>query len=152
MCSFFYRPRKIIRISLAILCGILTGVIITILWLMRPYTSSEDYSGDCNTDCLVAHAGGKTLGGETYTNSREALINSIKKGYKYIELDLYFTKDSQLVCLHKLDDFMKMTGRSIDELDSKTFCNVKFYNKYSPMRLSEAVEIWNQSSFVFVTD
>ncbi|MEL6444474.1 MAG: glycerophosphodiester phosphodiesterase family protein [Bacteroidota bacterium] len=52
----------------------------------------------------VAHAGGG-LDGQTYTNSMEALDQSAARGFVYIELDLLFTTDGELVCLHDWDDF-----------------------------------------------
>ncbi|MEM6783472.1 MAG: glycerophosphodiester phosphodiesterase family protein [Bacteroidota bacterium] len=51
----------------------------------------------------VAHAGGG-LDGQTYTNSMEALDQSIARGFVYIELDLLFTTDGYLVCLHDWND------------------------------------------------
>jgi len=47
----------------------------------------------------IAHAGG-AINNVTYTNSYEALESNIKKGFLYFELDLSFTSDEKLVCLH----------------------------------------------------
>lgn len=47
----------------------------------------------------VAHAGGHLLG-RVYTNSLEALDHSANLGFKLFELDLSFTSDNNLVCLH----------------------------------------------------
>ena len=47
----------------------------------------------------VAHAGGG-IDGETYTNSYEALDRAVNDGFRYLELDLSFTSDDQLVCIH----------------------------------------------------
>ena len=49
---------------------------------------------DISKEYLIAHAGG-SIEDTIYTNSYEAIINSINKGYKYIEIDfrilnLYF--------------------------------------------------------------
>ncbi|MCP4651960.1 MAG: sulfatase-like hydrolase/transferase [Candidatus Omnitrophica bacterium] len=47
----------------------------------------------------IAHAGGG-IDEKTYTNSLEALNENIKNGFKYFELDFYFTSDKHLVCIH----------------------------------------------------
>lgn len=48
---------------------------------------------------LIAHAGG-IIREMTYTNSREALEESYRKGYRYFEIDLCFTRDRHLVLIH----------------------------------------------------
>ncbi|QDP00358.1 glycerophosphodiester phosphodiesterase family protein [Thalassotalea sp. PS06] len=47
----------------------------------------------------IAHAGGN-VGGQSYTNSIQALEVNAEKSFKYFEIDFSFTKDDQLVCLH----------------------------------------------------
>lgn len=60
---------------------------------------------------LIAHAGGKTKG-HPYTNSKEAVLESIAKGFKFIELDLLITKDCQIIAAHDWDKLSEMTGLS----------------------------------------
>ena len=63
----------------------------------------------------IAHAGGG-VNDLTYTNSVEALNHSLKKGFKYFELDFSFTKDEQLVCVHDFQQtFTKLTGIKLGE-------------------------------------
>ena len=47
----------------------------------------------------IAHAGGG-LGENVYTNSFEAMQNSVENGMEYLEIDLSFTSDGELVCIH----------------------------------------------------
>jgi glycerophosphoryl diester phosphodiesterase len=50
----------------------------------------------------IAHAGGwvdRTI----FTNSLQALDHNLKRGFKYFELDLSYTKDRQLVCIHDFE-------------------------------------------------
>ncbi|MCR5050106.1 MAG: hypothetical protein K6A36_03385 [Paludibacteraceae bacterium] len=47
----------------------------------------------------IAHAGG-SVGRYRYSNSIEAVQNSLEHGMKYIELDLCLTSDNQLVAWH----------------------------------------------------
>ena len=51
----------------------------------------------------VAHAGGQ-LDGATYTNSLEALEKNYEAGFRAFEIDLSFTSDRELVCLHDWDE------------------------------------------------
>lgn len=48
---------------------------------------------------FVAHAGG-AVGGLPYTNSRQALDGSWKRGFRLFEVDLSWTSDGKLVLLH----------------------------------------------------
>ena len=121
------------------------------VWLMRPLVIDKSSTIPLNPNMIIAHAGG-SIGGHTYTNCKEALLKSISEGYQLIELDLYGTTDDQIVCLHKLENFHEMTGLSIYKFDTKTFKNVRFYNKYTPLTLKEAIEIWEKHPFIFVTD
>ena len=121
------------------------------LWLSRPLVESPEEINVFRQNCLIAHAGG-AIDGYTYTNSKEALINSLDKGFRYIELDLYETTDSNVVCLHGLEDYCQMTSIGVETLDTKTFLSHKLYGKYTPMTLSDAIKIWEQRPFLFVTD
>ena len=47
----------------------------------------------------IAHAGGQ-FNGATYTNSLEALDRNYGAGFRAFEIDLSFTSDGELVCLH----------------------------------------------------
>ena len=57
----------------------------------------------------IAHAGG-AIDGIRYTNSKEAILNSISKGAKYIELDLSLTRDGKLVAVHDWHWFNELTN------------------------------------------
>ncbi len=56
----------------------------------------------------VAHAGG-ALDDRPATNSMDALDMSIKKGFRYFELDFKFTSDGHLVCIHDWDSAFENT-------------------------------------------
>lgn len=59
----------------------------------------------------IAHAGG-SLGGQTYTNAMEALAAN-GAAYDLIEIDLSWTADGHLVCLHDWDaPFLAVDGLS----------------------------------------
>jgi len=63
----------------------------------------------------VAHAGGG-IKKQTYTNSLEALNDNIQKGFRYFEIDLSFTRDGRLVCLHDWDEsFTRSFGFKVEK-------------------------------------
>lgn len=47
----------------------------------------------------VAHAGGG-VDGVKYTNSREAIVESLGRGFEWVEIDFAWTTDGVLVCMH----------------------------------------------------
>ena len=128
-----------------------TILVFVFLWLARPLEkSSEDINALCPNH-LIAHAGG-AINGHTYTNSKEALTSALENGFRYVELDLYETTDSNVVCLHSLKDYRKMTSTDCEVLDTKSFLCHQFYGKYKPMTLNNAIKIWEERPFYFVTD
>lgn len=142
----------IINVVFITIALVILLVAVAVACLMRPLDDNTSSIKSLNSKMLIAHAGG-LIDGYSYTNCKEALFKSISEGYHYIELDLYGTTDGQIVCLHKLENFHEMTGlTNIYKFDSKTFKNVLFYNKYTPLTLKEAIEIWETHPFTFVTD
>lgn len=103
----------------------------------------------------IAHGGG-AMGRRTYTNSREAILQSIERGYSFIELDLDTTSEGVLVAMHSWRSFHKSTGHSeygdsIFPLDS--FKSALIYQEYTPVTIDEVVEILQQNPSIFlVTD
>lgn len=144
-------PRsRIAKIHISCSFAILFSFICLTAYMMRPFDEAQ-YGFGTDKDFYIAHAGG-AIDGICYTNSEEALLSSIKKGYKYIELDLFLTNDSNVICLHDIKDFNTMTGEDYTSLTTDQFKSCKFYEKYTPITLNEAVKIWEENSFVFVTD
>ena len=60
-------------------------------------------------ELYIAHAGG-VIDGQCYTNSREVVEDSLRRGYRYIELDLQVTRDNHLVAVHDWDRLRNMAG------------------------------------------
>lgn len=60
-------------------------------------------------ELYIAHAGG-VIDGQCHTNSREAVEESLRRGYRYIELDLQVTRDNHLVAVHDWDRLRDMAG------------------------------------------
>lgn len=57
---------------------------------------------------FIAHGGG--INQYMYTNSKQAVENSLSKGFRFIELDLLETKDSHLLAAHDWAHFRHLTA------------------------------------------
>lgn len=90
----------------------------------------------------MAHALGG-YEGNIYTNSEEALINSLQY-YKFIEVDMTLTKDGKLVCSHGWDEETgKHTGITYKEdeaPDYEEFMSWKICGKYRPTDAATIIE------------
>ena len=128
------------------LCGVKTPYYQQKLDPLSPQYRKDSPSVLSNPQHFIAHACGE-IDGHTYTNSLEALQKSIASGYRYIEFDLAETSDNVLVCSHGFEDF---PDDSIPSL--KDFKEHRIKGRYTPMTLDDAIRLWRQSSFVFVTD
>ena len=74
------------------------------------FPSSRDL-GDWQN--FIAHAGGAIIHeGKpyTYSNSKEALLASIHKGYRFIELDLMLDSDGEIFGAHDYAHFYGITN------------------------------------------
>ena len=102
------------------------------------------YNDELAKHHLIAHAGA-AIDGNIYTNSREAVENSIKNGRRYIEIDLIKTSDGHLVAAHDWERVNKMIGRKSDApLSLKEFKNVKLMGKYSTMDMNDIRELFEK--------
>ena len=144
--------RNGIKASLLLLLGGI-ALLSSFLWLTRPMPNP---SGDVLLDknYYIVHAAG-SLDGFRYMNCREALIQSINNGYKYIEFDLGLTKDCVLVCIHDWKLFHKITSQ--DTLNKRPltvneFRDRKIYHKYTPLTIEDVLTLRNKYQFIIVTD
>jgi hypothetical protein len=83
----------------------------------------------------IAHAGGG-IDGMTYTNSLEAVNQSLLKGFKVIELDLIKSSDGVLIAAHDWSNFKHIIGYKnfTDEpMHSVEIKRSKIYHKYTPI-------------------
>ena len=110
-----------------------------------------------NEDKVIVHALGFIEGGVdkkvySYTNSKEALINSYSFGNRIFEVDFCFTSDNALVCAHNGNSWV--AGIETEGiLSEKDFLNQKIYGYFTPMSLDDLAEfmIENEEMYV-VTD
>ena len=102
---------------------------------------------------FIAHAGG--IGNHrTYTNSREALDNSVVRGHTAIEIDLSWTSDHKLVLLHDWDrEFERLFDRPPSRMTLAEFRSAPSVHGLSHLSL-EDLEGWLQDNpgILIVTD
>ncbi|MCR5332030.1 MAG: hypothetical protein K6E62_12730 [Lachnospiraceae bacterium] len=84
---------------------------------------------------VIRHACGG-IDGTAYTNSKEALENSIMSGCGAVEIDFRFTKDGVLVCAHEWDD---IGLESVPK--AAKFEKYRINGLYTPMTAETALKI-----------
>ena len=79
---------------------------------------------------LVAHALGG-INGKNYTNSLEALENTLARGGRYFEVDLAFTADGDLVCFH--NNHEKHLGQTtlVTEMTTSEFLSHRYADRFT---------------------
>jgi len=104
---------------------------------------------------FIAHAAGG-IEDKIYTNSLEAINNSIKNGFKLIEIDLYETKDKIFVGIHDWKSFKEKANLKIldkEKLNYSEIKETKLYKKYTPLDVFKINEIFQKNKDIYlVTD
>ncbi|CAK3148313.1 GP-PDE domain-containing protein [Vibrio crassostreae] len=105
-----------------------------------------------NSGGLIAHAGGG-INGLKYTNSLEAMEQSIEHGFKMIELDLLISSDGRIVAVHDWKSFHEMTNsNNTGSISYKEFESKIIYDKYKTLNISKAIDVLDENDVVLVTD
>lgn len=99
----------------------------------------------CEDSLLIQHAGGG-IDGLDYTNSKEALENSLFNGSRHIEIDFNYTSDQELVCMHSWED--QYDAGVIPSLQE--FLSKKVYGKYTPMTASDLIQYMEEYPDLYI--
>lgn len=111
-------------------------------------SSAESLWESIGVPQLWAHAGGGMLG--FYTNSREAIEDSIKRGYKVIEIDVGLTSDMVPVLTH---NFAPEGVAAFYRLPtSEEFLSQPICGKYTPLSLKNCIDEFSTSDVYFSID
>ena len=112
-------------------------------------------TGDSYGLHFIAHEGGG-IDGKTYTNSKEALDQSIQRGYRLFELDLSETTDGNLVAAHDWLSYREKTSDTIHEdkaMTSADYASRKILNSYTPLTSNDIKNYFiHNKNLYFVTD
>ena len=140
------------RYYLPVLCSIFFFVVLLCcsLWQMKqklgvfvdqmqPGLFYNNAGYQC-ADGYIAHGGG--IQNFIYTNSKEAVYDSLAKGFKFIELDLIATDDGHVLGAHDRNLFARLTKTSPDVPLTEQFVkSLKIRGKYTPLTGSDVYQI-----------
>ena len=105
-----------------------------------------------NPYAVIAHGGGG-IDGHDYTNSREAIELSLRRGLKAVEIDLRQTRDGKFIGQH---DDGKFSAAGVDDsskLTSDELFALKLHGKYHPVSSDDLSRIFSADpTLVLVTD
>ncbi|NTS76255.1 hypothetical protein HR060_05180 [Catenovulum sp. SM1970] len=114
-----------------------------------------------SSNSVIAHAGGsiKTTDSkfQSYTNSRQAIFNSINDGKKLIEIDLKTTSDGILIGAHtwkKLKKSLKITNDSTNaSISYDDFKKYRLRSRFYPVDIFDLNVIFeNHPDLILITD
>ena len=80
-------------------------------------------SSSDSQEAYIAHGGG--IKQYVYTNSEEAIEDSINRGFKYIEIDFQLSSDNKLIGVHDWHSFEIRTSYSKGEAKKLTLEQLK---------------------------
>ena len=117
---------------------------------------SNNIAGIISEVPLIAHGGGE-IDGNAYTDSYQAVLNSVKKGRTLIELDLLLTTDHKIVAAHDWYHFAKIADYEYDKeheaLSYKEFKKKKICGKYDVLDMDKINELFMANKdLILVTD
>lgn len=102
---------------------------------------------------LIGHALGG-IDGKTYTNSREAFLNSVRTGRRILEVDLQMVRGGHVVAFHD-DSLRRHMGidKRNDAVTLKEFLSYPIQGAYTPLSFKDLLDLLQQHpDLVLVTD
>lgn len=108
-------------------------------------TTGEEWFADAP---MIYHAGGE-IQGNVYTNSLEAIEETLAEGNYFIEIDLNYTSDGHLVCAHSWQDVYPNDYQPTLE----EFLSSKVQGKFTPITAADLIQIMRDTPEMYlVTD
>lgn len=97
---------------------------------------------------MIYHAGGE-IHGSSYTNSREAVEETLSEGNYFIEMDFRYTSDGHLVCAHTWPDvYVDDYQPTLEE-----FLASKIQGRFTPLTAEDLIQIMQENPEMYlVTD
>ncbi|MGF1753570.1 hypothetical protein L4C33_08240, partial [Vibrio makurazakiensis] len=135
------------KISISIVSDLLSGKV-------NAYENENNNIANLiiQSNYLIAHAGGG-IDGLKYTNSLEAVENSIRNGFKMIELDLLTSLDGEIVAAHDWNHFHSITdSNQTNKISHFDFMRKKIYGTYHPLDIATATDKLNKNDIILITD
>lgn len=120
---------------------------------MEEYFPKEVYEFEASIDRYIAHAGGE-VNGVRSTNSKNALDESYKKGFRRFELDIVETSDGHFVAAHDWNMWARFTDftGTLPPTHAQ-FMQRKIYGDYTTLDM-EGINTWfkNHPDATLITD
>jgi len=117
------------------------------------YFPKEVYEFESSIDRYIAHAGGE-INGVKSTNSKHALDENYKKGFRNFELDIIETSDGKLVAAHDWNMWARFTDYtgSLPPTHAQ-FMKQKIYGDYTTLDM-DGINSWfkNHPDATLITD
>lgn len=120
---------------------------------MRHFYVSDGYQ---SPDAYIAHGGG--IGEFTYTNSLEAVCDSLNKGFRFIEIDMIETSDGHILGGHDWKYFKSLVNIYIQDTSDRPLSidevsTLKINGKYKILTGSSIYTLMkDHPQFILVTD
>ncbi len=121
-----------------------------ILIILLQYTSPicietpNLYKTSVWNDSLISHALGQ-INEDTYTNSKEAFLNSYNNGLRTFEVDLQLTSDQKVVLSYYWEKNFNNKIPTEEE-----FLNAKIKGKYTPLSFKDLLHIVNDYPDIWI--
>lgn len=119
-----------IVISLSLLTGCTS--------MPKSQNDTSKRSNDWTKYSLIAHAGGG-IDDEVYTNSREAMKNSYKQGFRLFEFDIATTSDEKLVARHTWDESLGQNIEGGQPIPYQIFMKDLYFDKFHPLDFKQII-------------
>ena len=148
------KKSKKILYGVGIVILIFISIVVTVTYVLKNIDIYK-YKKTVSQENFIAHALGG-IEGNQYTNSKEALENSYSKGIKLFEVDIRFTSEKKLVCVHgwSKKDYTEKLGLEYDEdnmvMSYDVFMNSKIKGKYTTIDFKELVSFMKQHNDMYV--
>ena len=100
-----------------------------------------------NSFNFIAHAGGG-FKSKTYTNSKPAVLNAVKNGFKLIELDLLVTPDKDIIAAHDWNSFYNLCRKILNPSELISVSSYEEFHKCSSQSEMKLINQWWLKNFL----
>ncbi len=119
----------------------------------RMYTFYND-SDDYGNKALIAHTGG--VGEFSHVSCVEGVQDALKKGFRYIEVDLYQTCDGHLIATHTWEELARQMNLEVSQIKKMPLDELKkrkILGKYTILSDADICRFMNEyPEMILVTD
>ena len=98
-----------------------------------------------STETIIAHATG-SIDGITYTNSKEAILESHRNGVNIMEIDIKYTSDGEIVLIHNWSDINIKENPTHQE-----FMDFKIHGKYTTLDIRSLARLMGIHRDIIIT-